>query len=233
MSNVKFEAKGNRGEIWLYDSIGESYFGGISAKSFQKDLAGLGRVSTINLRINSPGGDVFDGLAIYNLLKAHPAQIVVDVDGLAASIASVIAMAGSSGSIRMAANAMLMIHDPHGVAVGSSSEMQRVATLLDQVKVNLADTYAKRTGQPRATIDGWMSDETWFTSDAAMQAGFADSIAAEQKVAAHFDLSAYRNVPQQLKRRIAAQTVTRSPANDIARVRLAEQDRRLAHLVAG
>lgn len=221
--NTQFKAKGTSAEIWLYDQIGQSFWGeGISAKTFQKELSSLGKVNTINLRINSPGGDVFDGLAIYNQLKAHPARVVVDVDGLAASIASVIAMAGDE--IRMASNAMMMIHNPHGMAMGDAREMARMSALLDQIKDgSLIDTYAHRTSQPRATLAEWMDDETWLSSEAAVQYGFADSITSEQAVAACFDaLSKFRNVPAALKRAANA-----APLREMADMRLAKQAERL------
>lgn len=224
--NTRFQAKGNStAEIWLYDQIGESFWGdGISAKAFQKELTGLGKVNTINLRINSPGGDVFDGLAIYNQLKQHPARIVVDVDGLAASIASIIAMAGDE--VRMASNAMMMIHNPHGMAVGDSTEMQRVAALLNQVKGNLADTYAARTGKSRAQLEAWMEDETWMTSETAVQHGFADAVSAAQAVSAKFSmLNNYRNVPGALSNR--QEDCARAQRN-INAVRLSQQAERVS-----
>jgi ATP-dependent Clp protease protease subunit len=225
--NVEFKAAGTRGEIWLYDQIGESFWGeGISAKTFQKELAGLGKVNTINVRINSPGGDVFDGLAIYNQLKIHPARVVVDIDGLAASIASVIAMAGDE--IRMASNSMMMIHNPHGMAMGDSGEMQRVAALLNQVKGTLSDTYAARTKQGKAALDGWMDEETWMTADTAVQYGFADSITDAQQVSARFSLlNHYRNVPALLRKRPENET---RPAADMASVRIQQQAARLRAL---
>jgi ATP-dependent Clp endopeptidase proteolytic subunit ClpP len=221
--NVQFMAKGTTGEIWLYDSIGASFWGeGITAKQFGKDLNAMGKVTQINVRINSPGGDVFDGLAIYNLLRNHPASISVDVDGLAASIASIIAMAADDGQLRMASNAMMMIHDPHGVAVGSSKEMQRTAALLDQVKGNLVATYKQRTGRNEGDIAAWMEDETWFTANDALENGFADSMTAEQPVAACFDLSRFRNTPKALRN-----LVVTSAEDQLRRVRLKEQAAKL------
>lgn len=224
---VQFKAKGNTGEIWLYDQVGKDWFGeGITAKSFRTELAALGQVSTINLRINSPGGDVFDGVAIYNALAQHPARIVVDVDGLAASIASVIAMAGDE--IRIAANAMMMIHNPQGMAVGDSVEMQRTAALLDHVKGSLVDTYKQRTGNTAAQLGAWMDDETWLTAETAVQHGFADRVAAEQAVTARFArLENYRNVPKSLKSADACDPGTR----DIAAVRIRQQADRLRAIV--
>jgi ATP-dependent Clp protease, protease subunit len=226
--SVQFMAKGNRGEIWLYDQIGADFWGGggITAKSFQKELSALGKVSTINLRINSPGGDVFDGFAIYNQLKQHPANIEVDVDGVAASIASIIAMSGDT--IRMAKNSMMMIHNPQGVAVGDASEMTRVKALLEQIKGNLTSTYVDRTGNKASELVAWMDDETWFTADAAVERGFADMVTPESKVAACFDLRNFRNVPQALRDRMA--NAAPAPSLDLRRSRIAEQEKRAALL---
>ena len=223
---TEFKARGSVGEIWLYDQIGSSFWGdGVTDKVFQKELTALGKVSTINLRINSPGGDVFQGTTIYNLLKSHPARVVVDIDGLAASIASIIAMAGDE--IRIAGNAMMMIHDPQGMAVGDASEMRRTAALLDQVKGNLADTYASRTGNLRASVEGWMADETWLTADAAVQMGFADAVTKEQTVSAQFGmLTAYRNLPAALRKSVSA--AARVPSRrDVSAMRIQQQYERL------
>lgn len=224
---VKFQARGSRGEIWLYDQIGASFWGdGITAKTFQKDLAALGKVTNIDLRINSPGGDVFEGFAIFNQLAQHPANIDVYVDGVAASIASVIAMAGNS--IRMAKNSMMMIHNPQGVAIGDEREMDRVKSLLQQVKSNLTTTYVDRTGNKAADVQEWMDEETWFSAETAVENGFADSVIAEQAVSACFDLSPFRNAPQSLKDRMRNAIYT--PALDIRRARITEQHRRAADL---
>jgi ATP-dependent Clp protease protease subunit len=227
--NSDFRARGNRGEIWLYDEIGDSFWGeGITAKTFQKELTGLGKVDTITLHINSAGGDVFDGLSIYNQLKAHPATITVAVDGLAASIASIIAMAGDT--INIAQNAMLMIHDPVGGARGSADEMRRMAALLDTVKGNLAQTYVDRTGNKRAQIEAWMADETWLTADAAVQHGFADVITSASAVTALFDVNSFRNVPDTLRKQLAARAPR--PVRDRYSVRHQDRDQRLAALLA-
>lgn len=227
---IEFKAKGSRGEIWLYDQIGSDFWtgGGVTAKSFQKDLQALGKVTTINLRINSPGGDVFDGFAIYNQLKTHPASIEVDVDGVACSIASIIAMAADPGKLRMAKNALMMIHDPSGFAAGGEDEMLRVANLLRTIKGNLAETYVDRTGNKKAAVEGWMSDETWFTADAAVQHGFADAVTADSVVTACFDMKGFRNVPEALKRRMLKAPA--SPSDAVRRTRMEDQRRRAAAL---
>jgi ATP-dependent Clp protease protease subunit len=197
--NIRFVNKGNKtGEIWLYDQVGEGWFGGMSAKTFVAEMQKLGKVDVINLHINSPGGSVFDGVAIYNSLKSHPARIEVDVDSVAASIASVIAMAGDE--IRMAQNAMMMIHDPMGVAMGTAEEMRKTAELLDQIKGVIAGTYAKRTGMKDAEVMALMAEETWMSADEALDMGFADTVTEEQKIAActGFDFSNFKRAPAQL-----------------------------------
>lgn len=222
-ANIKFVNRSSKtGEIWLYDTVGEGFFGGMSAKQFSDELKGLGAVDTINLRINSPGGSVFDGVAIYNQLLRHPAKIVVDVDGIAASIASVIAMAGDD--IRMADNAMMMIHDPSGVSMGDANDMRKTANLLDQIKNTIVDTYEKRTRAAVATIEKWMADETWFGAEDALSNGFADSITAGQQVSAcyGFDLTQYKNAPVAMTNR-----ATGYPQKDMRAVRLRNQEIRV------
>ena len=195
---IKVMARGNAAaEVLIYDPIGENWYGdGLTAKRFRDDLAALGEVQDITVRINSPGGEVFDGFAIYNALKQHPATVTVHVDGMAASIASVIAMAGDE--IRMAENAMLMIHDPWTIAMGSAEDFRRKADLMDQVKGNLVDTYARRTGQDAGRISELMAAETWMTAAQARELGFVDDVTEELQVAARFDVSRFRNPPKGL-----------------------------------
>jgi ATP-dependent Clp protease, protease subunit len=211
--DYKMSAKGERGEIYLYDFIGSNW--GIGANQFAKDLKALGAVSTIDLRINSDGGDVFEGRSMYSLLADHKARIVVHVDGLAASIASLIAMAGDE--IRMADGSYMMIHKAWGIAIGNDDEMDRVSALLRSVSGTLADTYVARTKQTRAAVDKWMADETWFTAAEAKKNGFCDVVAEPVKVAASLrDLvakndgrkigavSRFKNIPAALRPNRAA-----------------------------
>ena len=174
-------------EVQIYDPIGENWYGdGLTAKKFRDDLKALGNVIAITVRINSPGGEVFDGFAIYNALKEHPATVTVHVDGLAASIASVIAMAGDH--IYMGEGAMFMVHSPWTIAMGDSDNMRSVADMLDKIEGGLVDAYVSRTGQPRAAVEKWMEGETWFTRDEALAAGLATSVDStdEQTAAAHY-----------------------------------------------
>ncbi|MGB6179722.1 MAG: head maturation protease, ClpP-related, partial [Rhodococcus sp. (in: high G+C Gram-positive bacteria)] len=126
-------------EILIYDEIGDSWWGGVSAKDFVRDIIAID-ADTITIRINSPGGDVFDGIAIMNAIKAHPATVTVYVDGLAASAASFIAMAGNDIIIRR--NAEMMIHDPSGFCYGNAADMTDLAAKLDRIGTNIATMYA-------------------------------------------------------------------------------------------
>lgn len=186
------KAQTTEAEIWLYEEIGGGdWFGsGISAKQFANDLKALGKVKQISLRLNSPGGDVFDGIAIYNILKQNPARVIVYVDGLAASIASVIAMAGDE--IHMAGNATMMIHKAWGMTIGNSADMQAMADTLAKLDGTLTGTYAKRTGKEFEVISQMMADETWMNAQEAFDLGFVDRITEELKLAAHFDLDKFK-----------------------------------------
>ena len=192
-------AKGKELDIYLFEEIGAGWLGGISAKRFAEDLKAAGSPSQINLHINSPGGSVFDGIAIYNTLRKNKARVVVDIDGLAASIASVVAMAGDE--IRMAENAMLMIHDPWIVTAGSAAELRETADLMDKTKDSLIKSYSAQTQLAVEEISELMAAETWMSADEAMEYGFIDSVTEEVKLAACFDptrLYSYRNPPERL-----------------------------------
>lgn len=192
--NYRIRAAGKTLELYIYDFIGE-WLGGISPKQIADDLKAAGKIDLINVRINSPGGDVFDGITIYNLLKRHQARVEVDIDGLAASIASIVAMAGDS--VRMAANGMFMVHEPMSGQFGNADDMRKKADLLDQVQENLISTYAAKTGISDARLAELMAAETWMTAAQAAQEGFVDAVTAELKMAACFDLSRFKNAPRQ------------------------------------
>lgn len=165
----------NAAEILIYDPIGQDWYGnGVTAKRFRDDLAALGNVTDITVRINSPGGEVFDGFSIYNALKQHAAKVTVHVDGLAASIASVIAMAGDE--VFMGEGAMFMVHSPWTIAMGDADNMREVADMLDKIEVGLVDAYVAHTQQDRKTVEKWMAVETWFTRQEAIDAGLATGV---------------------------------------------------------
>jgi ATP-dependent protease ClpP protease subunit len=169
-----------RAEVYLYDMIGEW---GVTAQDFVNDLRGV-RSSAIELRINSEGGEVFDGLAIYEAVRQHPADVTGYIDGLAASAASFVAMA--CDRVVMAERSRLMIHDAHGFVIGNAADMREMAALLDDLSDNVADIYAERAGGTRAQWRDAMrgptaaADGTWYTAQAAVDAGLADEIAVRR-----------------------------------------------------
>ena len=176
-------------EITIYEEIG---FYGVTAKTFLDELKSVGN-RKITLRLNSPGGDVFEGLPIYNRLKEHPGGVEVRIDGLAASMASVIAMAGAP--VKIAENALIMIHNPAGFVMGESGDMREFADVLDKIRTSLVSAYTKKTGQTDAKIIAMMDAETWLTAAEALDLGFVDEVTAPLKIAARFDTSKFRNAP--------------------------------------
>ncbi len=189
---LKIRNEGKEAEVLLYDEIG---FFGIQAKEFVEQLNGIA-AETINLRINSPGGSVFEGLTMANALQRHKARVIVHVDGLAASIASVIAM--SADEVRMAKNAYLMIHDPWGIVVGGADDMRKEAELLDKVGGTIVQAYVDKTGKTPGEIAQLMRDETWFTAEEAEEIGLADVVEESKQVEDKFDLSVFNKVPAAL-----------------------------------
>lgn len=175
--------KADKSEIWIYEMIGQDFWtgDGVTAKTFQKDLSEI-KSSQIDLHINSPGGDVFDGNTIYNLLKQHPATVTTYIDGLAASIASVIAMAGDK--IYMAENGLFMMHNPWGLAMGQASDMRKMADTLDKVRDSMTTIYTKKSGKTESDINALLMDETWLSADEALEAGFIDEITGKMDMAA-------------------------------------------------
>lgn len=177
--------------IYVYDEISSW---GVSANDFCRDLAGI-TAKNITLKMNSPGGNVFDGCTIHNALKDHPACVNVQVDGLAASIASIIAMAGDK--ITMAKNAMMMIHNAWSGIYGNAEEMRKCANVLDKIDGTLVNTYADRTGMGKRAIKQMMNDETWMTADEALKNGFCDQVGNQTDAKASFDLSKFNRVPDE------------------------------------
>jgi ATP-dependent Clp endopeptidase proteolytic subunit ClpP len=176
-------------EVFIYDAIGEDLWGtGVTAKAFIEEIGNI-KASRIDLHLNSPGGSVFDGQAIYNALVRHPAQVTTYIDGLAASIASVIALAGDR--VVMASNALFMIHNPMSSVAGYASDMRKMADVLDKIKDSIVNVYLEKTTLSADEVHSAMDEETWYTAQEAVQAGFASEMSAALPVAAHFDLTAF------------------------------------------
>lgn len=189
------------GELTLYGEISnETWWGDeVTPKQFKEDMDALGDIDTLNVFINSPGGDVFAGQAIYSMLKRHKATVNVYVDGLAASIASLIAMAGDK--VIMPKNAMMMIHSPWTIAVGNAQELRKIADDMDKIRDSMVVAYEKRSALTKDEILEIMDAETWLSADDCLEYGFADEIEETKQVAACLDkevLGRYKNTPEGL-----------------------------------
>lgn len=192
---------GGIAEIAIFDEIGGW---GISARQFAQELSSYRDISLIKLYIHSPGGDVFEGMAIYNLLRNHPARVEGEVLGLAASMASVIAMA--CDVLIMPENAMMMIHRPWGIQGGDADSMRRYAELLDKVEDTLVSAYTTKTGLTADAIKTMLAAETWLTGAEAVEQGFADQLAQPLQMAASLTskrIEEFDHMPEQLKNLMA------------------------------
>jgi ATP-dependent protease ClpP protease subunit len=192
-------ARGTGAEVAIYDEIG-AY--GVSAKGFLAELGALPEGTPVDLRLNSPGGSVFDAVAIHNAIKRHEGTVTVWIDGIAASAASYIAMAGDE--IVMPENAFLMIHDPAGLVMGTAEDMRAMAEALDKVKGSLVSGYAAKSGRTTEEVSGLMSAETWFDASDAVAQGFADRLIEPVRIAARFDIGRFRNAPPVLVEAVEA-----------------------------
>lgn len=200
-SGYRMATKADSGEIWLYGMIGSAGFWGdgseVSADQFRKDLSAMGAVRTIDVHIKSEGGDVFDGMAMYSLLKNHPANVAVHIDGLAASAASYVAMAGDS--IEIAEGAFMMIHNAWTISVGNAADIRKSADRLDAIDGSMADIYAARTGLPVDEIKTMMAAETWMNGSECKAKGFADNVSPNKAIAASVRYLDFRNTPTALR----------------------------------
>lgn len=161
-----------KGELFLFGTIGQSFWGdGVSADQFNKQLRELGAVKEIDLYLNSDGGVVTDARAMYNSLVKHEAKVTVHIEGVAASAASFLAMAGDK--ITIAEGAFFMIHNARGIVMGEAKDMRARADLLETLNRTIVDTYAARTGLKRTDLAKWMDAETWYTGAEAVEKGFA------------------------------------------------------------
>lgn len=200
--------------IYIYDEIG---FFGTTANQFVKDLQGV-TASRINLHLNTPGGDMWDGVAIYTALRSHPSSVTIYVDSLAASSGSLIAMAGER--IVMAPHSMLMIHDPYAISLGNAAAMRQIADVLDKAGDSIAGIYADRAG---GSVREWrdrMLAETWYSDREAVDAGLADEVDGDEPkevVKNAFDLSIFKHPPEGLA--VAAKASASEPTKrDIERI---------------
>ena len=211
-ADKRFEVvnEGEAPELFVYDVI-DSWFG-VSAESLVKELKQI-HAPEIVLRINSPGGDAFDGRAIASAIKAHKSRIVAKIDGMCASAATTIANA--CDEVHMADGAMYMIHNAWTVAMGNKADYLEMAEFLEKIDTNIAKDYSKKTGLEVAKVAEMMDAETWMTAEEAKEHGFVDVIVDEMAVANQFNLSVYDKAPKN-------EQPEPKPASQEIRARLAE-----------
>ncbi len=202
------EGEDNGADLLLYGEISDSTWWGdeVTPKQFKEDMDALGDIDTLNVYINSPGGDVFAGSAIYSMLKRHKAHVNTIIDGLAASAASVVAMAGDT--VIMPKNAMMMIHNPSCIVWGDANECRKMAETLDKVRESMVAAYQDKCGLDAGQITQMMDDEKWMGAEECKELGFCDEIENAKQVAASlsgrilsingrkFDLSRFKNMPK-------------------------------------
>ncbi len=181
------EAKGKSTDIHIYDEIGVH---GITAKSFLEDLRGL-KGKDITVHINSTGGDVFQGQAIYTALKNYSGKVTVKIEGLAASMATIIALAADK--VEMTSNSLFMIHSPMSNVFGNKAQMRKQINALEKVETTMLSVYKAKTNISEEEIEQMMAHETWLSAHEALELGFIDEVLGAVKVVAKYSLSGYQN----------------------------------------
>jgi ATP-dependent protease ClpP protease subunit len=194
-------------ELLVYDEIGENYWtgGGVTAQGVANAIENAGAFDRIAVRVNSPGGDCFEGVAIYNLIRSQGKPVDVFVDGLAASAASVIAMSGDTVSVGV--GAMLMIHNAATFAYGDGPAFLKIADTLDKISQTVGSIYVAKTKQTADQVKALMDAETWMGAQEAIDNGFADAIMNQDEetttqaraLCKSFNLRGYKRVPAQLQ----------------------------------
>lgn len=191
--------------IYLHGVIG-GWWGDIDETMFAQAMAAID-ASTIHLRIDSPGGDVFAARAMMTAIAQHKAKVIAHVDGLAASAATGLCMA--CDEVEISQGAGFMIHNAWTIAIGNKADMRKTGDLLGKIDADLTNDYARRTGKDESAITAWMDEETWFTADEAVEHGFADRKVevVDKRKKNQWDLSAYQNAPKPEKDEVADEEV--------------------------
>ena len=207
--NIQNKA-GETADIYIFDEIG-TY--GVTAQDFISEIKGL-KDMPINLRINSLGGDVFDGMAMYNVIKRREAKTTVYIEGIAASIATIIAL--GADEVIMAENSLFMIHNAWGGTSGEAKDMRKTAETLDKITSELTDIYVKKTGLSFEAIADMMDEETWLNAEEAFALGFIDTISESIKVAAKYDVSKFKNITQEeIKNKLSININNKKMTNEL------------------
>ena len=207
--NIQNKA-GETADIYIFDEIG-TY--GVTAQDFISEIKGL-KDMPINLRINSLGGDVFDGMAMYNVIKRREAKTTVYIEGIAASIATIIAL--GADEVIMAENSLFMIHNAWGGTSGEAKDMRKTAETLDKITSELTDIYVKKTGLSYDTLAEMMDEESWLNAQEAFALGFIDTISDSIKVAAKYDVSKFKNITQEeIKNKLSININNKKMTNEL------------------
>lgn len=207
--NIQNKA-GNSADIYIFDEIG-TY--GVTAQDFISEIKGL-KDMPINLRINSLGGDVFDGMAMYNVIKRREAKTTVYIEGIAASIATIIAL--GADEVVMAENSLFMIHNAWGGAMGEAKDMRKTAETLEKITSELTDIYVKKTGLSYDAVAQMMDEETWLNAEEAYKLRFIDTISDSIKVAAKYDVSKFKNITQEeIKNKLSININNKKMTNEL------------------
>jgi ATP-dependent Clp endopeptidase proteolytic subunit ClpP len=207
--NIQNKA-GNSADIYIFDEIG-TY--GVTAQDFISEIKGL-KDMPINLRINSLGGDVFDGMAMYNVIKRRESKTTVYIEGIAASIATIIAL--GADEVVMAENSLFMIHNAWGGASGEAKDMRKTAETLEKITSELTDIYVKKTGLSYDAVAQMMDEETWLNAEEAYKLRFIDTISDSIKVAAKYDVSKFKNITQEeIKNKLSININNKKMTNEL------------------
>ena len=207
--NIQNKA-GEAADIYIFDEIG-TY--GVTAQDFISEIKGL-KDMPINLRINSLGGDVFDGMAMYNVIKRRESKTTVYIEGIAASIATIIAL--GADEVIMAENSLFMIHNAWGGTSGEAKDMRKTAETLDKITSELTDIYVKKTGLSYDALAEMMDEESWLNAQEAFDLGFIDTISDSIKVAAKYDVSKFKNITQEeIKNKLSININNKKMTNEL------------------
>lgn len=188
---ITYNAAKSEATVYVFDAIGGWF--GIDPKAWVPEFNSI-TAKTIHLRINSPGGSVFDAQAMKTAIAQHPSRVIAHVDGMAASAATTLAIAARE--VEMTNGAMFMIHNAWGLVAGGAEDMEAYAGLLRKASASIAADYQRKTGKPIAQVKAWMDAETWFTAEEAKRHGFIDRIFEDKPSTRNASASADLNSPK-------------------------------------
>ncbi|PFW52681.1 peptidase S14 [Bacillus cereus] len=224
------KAESNEADMYLYGSIGSGWFADISSRDIRYKLESI-KAETINVHINSPGGDVFESIAIHNLLKNNSATINIHIDGLAASGASVIAMAADK--VIMPKNTMLMIHKAWTVAAGNSDGLRKIANDLEKIDTAVTESYTSRFVGERSELETLLAEETWLTAEECLALGLCDEIVDEIEVKEDDDDLSEKTPKEEIINKYLGNTIVASKTNRIQKENPIEPDEEPKNQITG